>query len=88
MVRVEDPRAADAKEMAPGVPVHEKIVEAPTLMGALDDALSRAALTPGTMKGPSFNPSWEAALDDVTSVPVSFDIVDLGTGEPGLPGYP
>jgi hypothetical protein len=27
-------------------------------------------------------------LDDVTSIPGSFNIVDLGTGESGLLGYP
>jgi hypothetical protein len=54
----------------------------------LDDAPGRAALTPGTSKGPSFSASREATLDDVTSVPGSFDIVDLGTGEPGLLRYP
>jgi hypothetical protein len=32
--------------------------------------------------------SQEAALDDVPSVPGSFDIVDMGNGELELPGYP
>jgi hypothetical protein len=52
------------------------------------DVPGRATLIPRTSKGPGFSPSWETALDDVTSVPRSFDIVDLGIGEPGLPGYP
>jgi hypothetical protein len=53
-----------------------------------EHVLDRAALTPRTSKGSGFNPSREAALDDVASVPGSYDIVDLGTGEPGLPRYP
>jgi hypothetical protein len=54
----------------------------------LEDAPGRAALTPGTLKGPSFSTSQEATLGDATSIPQSFDIVDLGTREPGLSGYP
>jgi hypothetical protein len=46
---------------------------------------SWAALTPGTSKGPDSIPSWEAALDVVTSVLGSFDIVDLGTRVAGIP---
>jgi hypothetical protein len=53
-----------------------------------EDALGQVALIPETSKGPDFSPSWEATLDDATLVPGSFNIVDLGTGEPGLPGYP
>jgi hypothetical protein len=53
-----------------------------------EDAPGRAALTPRTLNGPSFNPFQEAALDDVMSVPRPFDIVDLGTGELRLQGYP
>jgi hypothetical protein len=53
-----------------------------------EDAPNRATLTPSTSEGPGFSPSREATLDDVMSIPGSFDIVDLGTGEPGLPGYP
>jgi hypothetical protein len=46
------------------------------------------ALTPESLRGPSLSPSQEAALGDVMSVPGSSDIMDLGTGELGLPGYP
>jgi hypothetical protein len=53
-----------------------------------EDAPGWAPLTPGTLKGSGFNASWEAPLDDVTSVLGSFDIVDLGIREPGLSGYP
>jgi hypothetical protein len=52
------------------------------------DAPSRAVLTPETSNGLGLSPSHESTLDDVTSVPGSFDIVDLGTGESELPGYP
>jgi hypothetical protein len=51
-----------------------------------EDAPSRATLIPGTSKGPSFSQC--ITLNDATPIPRSFDIVDLGTGEPGLPGYP
>jgi hypothetical protein len=53
-----------------------------------EDAPSWATLIPGTSKGPSFSLSREATFNDATPIPRSFDIVDLGTGEPGLPGYP
>jgi hypothetical protein len=53
-----------------------------------EDEPGRAALTPRTSKGPSFSPSQEATLDDVTFVPRSFDIVDLRNGESGLLRYP
>jgi hypothetical protein len=46
-----------------------------------------ATLTPGSPRGPGFSPPREDASDDKISVPGSFDIVDLGTGELGLPGY-
>jgi hypothetical protein len=52
------------------------------------DAPGRAALTLGTLKGPGFSLSQEATLDDVMFVPGSFDIVDLGTEESRLLGYP
>jgi hypothetical protein len=48
----------------------------------------QGALTPVSLRGPGFSPSREAASDDVMSVPGSFNIVDLGTGEVGLPGFP
>jgi hypothetical protein len=54
----------------------------------LEDVPGPVALTLGSPRGPSFNPSREAALDDVTFIPRSSDIADLGTGELGLPGYP
>jgi hypothetical protein len=53
-----------------------------------EEAPSRATLIPRTSKGPGFSLSREATLNDATPVPRSFDIVDLGTGEPGLPRYP
>jgi hypothetical protein len=53
-----------------------------------EDAPSRVALTPGTSKGPGFSMSQEVTLDDVTSVHVSFNIVDLGTVLQVLLGYP
>jgi hypothetical protein len=48
----------------------------------------QAALNPGSSRESGFSPSWEAALDDVTSILGFFDPVDLGNGELGLPGYP
>jgi hypothetical protein len=51
------------------------------------DAPGLAVLTLRSLE-PSFSSSREAALDDVPSVPRSFDIVDLGNRELGLPGYP
>jgi hypothetical protein len=53
-----------------------------------EDAPDRTALIPGTSEGPGFSLSQEATLDDAMSAPGSFDIMDLGTGESGLPGYP
>jgi hypothetical protein len=52
------------------------------------DAPNRVAITPGSLREPSFSPSWEATLDDVLSVTRSFDIVDLGNRELELLGYP
>jgi hypothetical protein len=54
----------------------------------LKDTPGEATLTPGSPRGPGFSPPREDASDDKISVPGSFDIVDLGTGELGLPGYP
>jgi hypothetical protein len=53
-----------------------------------EDALGRIALTPESLKGPGFSPSWEATLDDVMSVLGSFDIVDLGARATGYPRAP
>jgi hypothetical protein len=53
-----------------------------------DDVPGRATLIPGTSKGPGFSSSQKVALDDSMPIPRSFDYVDPGTGEPGLPGYP
>jgi hypothetical protein len=53
-----------------------------------EDAPGLVALTPGSLRGPAFSPSQEAALDDVKYVPGSSDIADLGTEELGLLGYP
>jgi hypothetical protein len=53
-----------------------------------EDVLGRIALTLGSLKGPGFSPSREATLDDVMSVPGSFDIVDLGAGAVGYPRAP
>jgi hypothetical protein len=49
-----------------------------------EDAPDRATLTPRTSKGHGFSPSREAAFYDVTSIPRSFDIVDLGTRAAGI----
>jgi hypothetical protein len=46
------------------------------------------ALTPGSSRELSLSSSCKATLDDAPSVPRSLDIVDLGNGELGLPGYP
>jgi hypothetical protein len=87
---------AYAEESTLGVLVREKMVEAPTWMGAVNVNMSpcanyapgQVALIPETSKGHNFSPSWEASLDDATLVLGSFNVVDLGIGEPGLPGYP
>jgi hypothetical protein len=52
------------------------------------DAPNRVAITPGSLREPSFSPSWEATLDNVLSVTRSIDIVDLGNRELELLGYP
>jgi hypothetical protein len=52
------------------------------------DATNRAALIPGSLRGPNFSPPCENASNDVGSSLGSFDIVDLGAGEPGMSGYP
>jgi hypothetical protein len=54
----------------------------------LEDASGPMALTPRSLRGPGFTPSREVALDAVMSVPGSFNVVDLGTRELGLLGYP
>jgi hypothetical protein len=51
------------------------------------DVPGQGALTLVSLRGPSFSPSREATSDDVMFVPRSFNIVDPGTGEVGLPGY-
>jgi hypothetical protein len=48
----------------------------------------RATLTPESLRKPGFSPSWEATLDDIPSIPGSFDIVDLVNRLLGLSGYP
>jgi hypothetical protein len=53
-----------------------------------EDASGPVALILGSPRGPGYSPSREAALDDVMSVLGSSDIVDLGVGVLGLPGYP
>jgi hypothetical protein len=52
------------------------------------DAPGLSALTPRSLREPGFSSSQDAALDDAPFVPGSFDIVDLGNRELGLPGYP
>jgi hypothetical protein len=47
-----------------------------------------AIVTPGSSGEPSFNPSWEVALDGIAVVLMSFDIANPGDGELGLLGYP
>jgi hypothetical protein len=44
----------------------------------LEDVPGKVALAPGSLRVSSFNPPWEAALKDMTSVPGSFHIVGLG----------
>jgi hypothetical protein len=53
-----------------------------------EDVPSQAALTPETSKGPGFSSSQKAALEYVTSIPESFDIVDPGAWELALLGCP
>jgi hypothetical protein len=53
-----------------------------------EDAPGPVTLTPRSPRGPGFDPSQEAILDDVMSIPGSFDVTDLGTGELGLAGIP
>jgi hypothetical protein len=53
-----------------------------------EDASDPVALTPGSPRGPNCGLSREAALDDAMTVPGCSDIVDLGVGVLGLPGYP
>jgi hypothetical protein len=50
-----------------------------------EDAPDRATLIPGTSKGPGFSLSWDDTSDDATSVPGSFDIVDVGTEAAKIP---
>jgi hypothetical protein len=53
-----------------------------------EDAPSPVALTPGSPRGSGSSPSWETALDVVMSILGSSNIVNLGTGELELSGYP
>jgi hypothetical protein len=51
------------------------------------DAPGGAASIPGSSRDPT-SANQGGTLDDGTSVPRSFDIVDLGASELGLSGYP
>jgi hypothetical protein len=53
-----------------------------------EDVHDGVALILGCLRGPGFNPPQGGTLNDVMSILVSFDIVDLGAGELGLQGYP
>jgi hypothetical protein len=52
-----------------------------------EDAPGLVALTLRFLMGPGFSLSWEAALDDVMSIPESSDIADLRKGVLGLPRF-
>jgi hypothetical protein len=53
-----------------------------------EDAPDGAALIPESSWGPCFSPPHDTTSDGVGSAPGSFDIVNLGVGELGLPGCP
>jgi hypothetical protein len=53
-----------------------------------EDAPDGASLILGSPMGPGFNLPRGTALDDLTSIPRSLDIVDMGAGELRLPGCP
>jgi hypothetical protein len=54
----------------------------------LEDTPDGAAIIPGSPRGPGFSPPRETFSDGVGSTLGSFDTVDLGAGELGLPGSP
>jgi hypothetical protein len=51
-------------------------------------APGRAGRTLGSLRDPDPIPSWEAAMGDIPSTPESFDVLDPGSEELGLPGFP
>jgi hypothetical protein len=53
-----------------------------------EDASGGVALILDSPWGPDFSLPQETASEDVMSIPGSFDIVDLGASEMGMPGYP
>jgi hypothetical protein len=53
-----------------------------------EDTPGGAAFIPGSPVGLGFCPPRGITSDNVMSAPGSFDVVDLGGGELGLPGYP
>jgi hypothetical protein len=53
-----------------------------------EDAPSAATLVLRSLRGSGFSPDREATLDNMMSIPMSFNIIDPETGELGLSGYP
>jgi hypothetical protein len=53
-----------------------------------EDALGEGASIPRPLRGPGSRSLRRTTTDDATSITGSFNIVDSGASELGLPGYP
>jgi hypothetical protein len=83
-VRVEVFRAAYDEESVPGVPVQEKMMEAPATIVAAGANVSPRS---DDSRANEAEPQPEDAPGRAALTLGSFDIVDLGNGELGLQGY-